>query len=593
MPSLPRNSAPPSGRAIGTGLPPGGPEPLARRSGRPTCEPTSRPGAGLPRHAFSLPPFAWQRFAPPCQAASRPPPAARVRSGRPSWIAWSPPPPARPRSRPLCPGAWPSRPAARPSFAALLQAEWPARSAARRSPDFLHDGAWFIRPSASPSADLLHRPVRIPAPARATPPRTPRCERSRSAPPRPHPRLPNPRLPSLRSPLKRSGASRRRSCEPSPGAWPSPRPCRSRPGAARPALVESRPARTGSLPPAASLRQGCALHLRPCAGASAAPPPGFAPSPMARDRSLARRPQRGPLQSPAISEQSPAPAPSSPVARRCSTKTRAARPIRFGRTAPDRSRLGSLRRRPSRPTRAPPPAPRPLVRTIPPPSVPAPHGAKPDLRTPIVLHSSLSPSAARPRPALTHDPALPRHHLPRPPQTPRRPDPVRRPPHRAPHARGAVPGRLRPAPRLLPPHPGPGRRPRRPGPRHRRGRAEADALVAAWRAAPPALWFTYHCYWKAPDLLGPRVARALNIPYVISEPSLSPRRRAGPWALYAAEAEAAIRAADLLLWSTPRDLPMLEAAGDLPLAPLPPFVDAGPPPRPSPRPAPCASSPPP
>ncbi|MEM1315732.1 MAG: glycosyltransferase family 4 protein, partial [Pseudomonadota bacterium] len=75
------------------------------------------------------------------------------------------------------------------------------------------------------------------------------------------------------------------------------------------------------------------------------------------------------------------------------------------------------------------------------------------------------------------------------------------------------------------------------------------------------------------------VARALSIPYVISEPSRSPRRREGPWALYAAEAEAALAAADLLLWSTPRDLPMLEAADPpLPLAPLPPFLDLGPPP---------------
>ncbi|MEM6745145.1 MAG: glycosyltransferase [Pseudomonadota bacterium] len=115
---------------------------------------------------------------------------------------------------------------------------------------------------------------------------------------------------------------------------------------------------------------------------------------------------------------------------------------------------------------------------------------------------------------------------------------------------------------------------------------EADALAKAWRAAPPALWFTYHCYWKAPDLLGPRVAEALGIPYVISEPSLSPRRRAGPWAAYAAQAEAAIRAADLLLWSTPRDLPMLRAAGGLPLAQLPPFLDLGPPPPPGPPPGP-------
>jgi len=32
------------------------------------------------------------------------------------------------------------------------------------------------------------------------------------------------------------------------------------------------------------------------------------------------------------------------------------------------------------------------------------------------------------------------------------------------------------------------------------------------------LWLTYHTYYKAPDLLGPMVSRAANIPYVIFGP---------------------------------------------------------------------------
>ena len=91
--------------------------------------------------------------------------------------------------------------------------------------------------------------------------------------------------------------------------------------------------------------------------------------------------------------------------------------------------------------------------------------------------------------------------------------------------------------------------------------AEAARLTRALAARPPALWFTYHCHYKAPDLIGPTVADALAIPYVISEASVSPKRRSGPWADFAALAEAAIARADRLFWTTTRDRPALEAAG--------------------------------
>ncbi|MEM6904465.1 MAG: glycosyltransferase [Pseudomonadota bacterium] len=69
---------------------------------------------------------------------------------------------------------------------------------------------------------------------------------------------------------------------------------------------------------------------------------------------------------------------------------------------------------------------------------------------------------------------------------------------------------------------------------------------------------------------------ALGIPYVIAEPSISPRRRAGPWAGFAAASEAAIAHADRLLWATMRDRPALEEAGfGAKLRSLPPFLDPG------------------
>jgi glycosyltransferase involved in cell wall biosynthesis len=113
--------------------------------------------------------------------------------------------------------------------------------------------------------------------------------------------------------------------------------------------------------------------------------------------------------------------------------------------------------------------------------------------------------------------------------------------------------------------------------------AEAARLIAALGAEPPALWFTYHCYYKAPDLIGPAVADVLAIPYAISEASISARRRDGPWAGFAARSEAAIARADRLFWTTTRDRPALEAAGfGATLVHLPAFLDPGPAPAPRP-----------
>lgn len=108
-------------------------------------------------------------------------------------------------------------------------------------------------------------------------------------------------------------------------------------------------------------------------------------------------------------------------------------------------------------------------------------------------------------------------------------------------------------------------------------RTETAQLLLALAADPPALWFTYHCYYKAPDLIGPAVAGALGIPYVISEASISPKRRSGPWAGFATRAKAAITRADRLFWTTARDRPALEAAGQgAKMIHLPAFIDPGP-----------------
>lgn len=103
---------------------------------------------------------------------------------------------------------------------------------------------------------------------------------------------------------------------------------------------------------------------------------------------------------------------------------------------------------------------------------------------------------------------------------------------------------------------------------------EADRLIADLTPAPPALWFTYHCHYKAPDLVGPRVTAALNIPYVIAEPSFSEKRAVGPWADFHAHAGDAIRRADLAIVVTRRDQPAVAALrGERLTRQLPPFLD--------------------
>lgn len=88
----------------------------------------------------------------------------------------------------------------------------------------------------------------------------------------------------------------------------------------------------------------------------------------------------------------------------------------------------------------------------------------------------------------------------------------------------------------------------------RAAQAECTRLVAELRANPVALWVTYHNYYKAPDLLGPRVCATLGIPYVIVEASRARSRLSGPWAGFAAAAEAASDAAEVIYYMTAHDL---------------------------------------
>lgn len=68
------------------------------------------------------------------------------------------------------------------------------------------------------------------------------------------------------------------------------------------------------------------------------------------------------------------------------------------------------------------------------------------------------------------------------------------------------------------------------------GEGLADALLRRYRKRPeasrPEAWLTYHLYYKAPDLIGPKVAEGLGIPYLAAEVSLAAKRAGGPWDAY-------------------------------------------------------------
>jgi len=118
----------------------------------------------------------------------------------------------------------------------------------------------------------------------------------------------------------------------------------------------------------------------------------------------------------------------------------------------------------------------------------------------------------------------------------------------------------------------------------RRARAQAARLIARWRALPAHhperfdLWFTYHCYYRKPDWLGPIVTQALRIPYVIAEASHAPRRAQGATRIGHRAVERALAAVDLVLTVNPRDVAGVKAR----LRPgahqlwLPPFIDVAP-----------------
>lgn len=105
---------------------------------------------------------------------------------------------------------------------------------------------------------------------------------------------------------------------------------------------------------------------------------------------------------------------------------------------------------------------------------------------------------------------------------------------------------------------------------------EREAIAAEWSGqGRPDLWFTYHPYYKAPDLLGPELCRRFAIPYVTAEASYSSRRNGEGWQDGQERVLDGLRQAALNICMTRRDMQgLLEADSGLRVAHLPPFIDA-------------------
>ncbi|GAB5435521.1 glycosyltransferase family 4 protein [Falsiruegeria mediterranea] len=110
-------------------------------------------------------------------------------------------------------------------------------------------------------------------------------------------------------------------------------------------------------------------------------------------------------------------------------------------------------------------------------------------------------------------------------------------------------------------------------------RQQADAEVERLTrdlSRDTELWVTYHNYYKAPDLIGPRVCAALDIPYVQIESTRAYSRLTGPWSGFAQAAHDACDAARVIFYVTANDLITLERerAGTQALVHFPPFLPA-------------------
>lgn len=110
------------------------------------------------------------------------------------------------------------------------------------------------------------------------------------------------------------------------------------------------------------------------------------------------------------------------------------------------------------------------------------------------------------------------------------------------------------------------------------GGALARRLIRRYKSRPagerPGVWLTYHLYYKAPDWIGPQVSDALEIPYLVAEASVAPKRARGHWDLGHRATLSALARAAAVVTLNPDDMGCLPDPARVRL--LKPFLDPAP-----------------
>ncbi|MFD1327593.1 glycosyltransferase family 4 protein [Mycoplana ramosa] len=108
--------------------------------------------------------------------------------------------------------------------------------------------------------------------------------------------------------------------------------------------------------------------------------------------------------------------------------------------------------------------------------------------------------------------------------------------------------------------------------------AEVARLSTLWELeGAPDAWFCYHPYYKAPDLIGPHLARRFGVAYLTAEASYSRRRNQGVWAQNQERLIESVRSAAVNICFTRRDRDgLLEGASEGRYVLLRPFIDPAP-----------------